>query len=177
MFFLGTMRRWNIGMNLCQSLLLSHFGGALLAFFVVLLFIPSAESAASSLDASYDSDASPIVQSVFAVLNVGGCIVFFSVIAACLSASLAWMPDVIRASFHGILEIAGGVHALSTLPLSTHAQGLLLAAATGFSGFSILAQNAMFLKDCGIKLSHLMLLALLRSVLSVCLMALILKIL
>lgn len=112
MFFLGTMRRWNIGMNLCQSLLLSHFGGALLAFFVVLLFVPSAESAASSLDASCDSDASPIVQSVFAVLNVGGCIVFFSVIAACLSASLAWMPDVIRASFHGILEIAGGVHAL-----------------------------------------------------------------
>lgn len=82
MFFLGTMRRWNIGMNLCQSLLLSHFGGVLLAFFVVLLFVPSAESAASSLDASCDSDASPIVQSVFAVLNVGGCIVFFSVIAA-----------------------------------------------------------------------------------------------
>lgn len=177
MFFLGTMRSWNMDMNLCQSLLLSHFGGALLAFLVVLLFIPSAESAASSLDVTYDSDASPIVQSVFAVLNVGGCIVFFSVIAACLSASLAWMPDVIRVCFHGILEIAGGVHALSTLPLSTHAQGLLLAAATGFSGFSILAQNAMFLRDCGVKLSHLMLLALLRSVLSVCLMVLILKIL
>lgn len=65
MFFLGTMRRWNMDMNLCQSLLVSHFGGALLAFFVVLLFIPSAESAASSLDASYDSDASPILSKRF----------------------------------------------------------------------------------------------------------------
>ena len=94
-----------------------------------------------------------------------------------MSFSIAGMDARCDTSFHGILEIAGGVHALSTLPLSTHAQGLLLAAATGFSGFSILAQNAMFLKDCGIKLPHLMLLALLRSVLSVCLMALILKIL
>ena len=116
--FFGHDAPLNIDMNLCQSLLLSHFGGALLAFFVVLLFVPSAESAASSLDASYDSDASPIVQSVFAVLNVGGCIVFFSVIAACLSASLAWMPS----QFPRYTEIAGGVHVLSPSAFDTRSR-------------------------------------------------------
>lgn len=176
MFFLSTMRSWNIASSICRLLFISHIGGALLTFLCVWSFFAQARpSSVSSPGMPPDSETSPIVQSVSSVLNVGGCIVFFSVIAACFSASLAWLPEAVRASFHGLLEIAGGVHALSTLPMSLKGQGLLLAAATGFSGFSILSQNAMFLKDCGVRFSHLVLLAVVRAVFSLCLMALFLN--
>ena len=173
MFFLSTMRSWNIAPSVCRWLFISHIGGALLVFLCVWSFFPQAEhSSVPPHNLPIDSEASPIVQSVSSVLNVGGCIVFFSVIAACFSASLAWLPETVRASFHGLLEVAGGVHALSMLAISAQTKGLLLAMATGFSGFSILSQNAMFLKDCGVKFSHLVLLAFIRAVFSFCLMAL-----
>ena len=61
---------------------------------------------------------------------------------------------------------------MSMFSISAQTKGLLLAMATGFSGFSILSQNAMFLKDCGVKFSLLVLLAFIRAVFSFCLMAL-----
>jgi len=64
---------------------------------------------------------------------------------------------------------------LSNLRVPVQTQGLLIAMTTGFSGFSILSQNALFLKDNGITFSHLVILAILRSIFSVCLMALILN--
>ena len=175
MFFLSTMRNWNIAPSLSRWLFCSHFGGALLTSLCVYFFLPAAKSVSSTSYIPSDSASSPIVQSVSSVLNVGGCIVFFSVIAACFSASLAWLSDTTRAVFHGLLEIAGGVHALSSLRVPVQTQGLLIAMTTGFSGFSILSQNALFLKDNGIIFSQLVILAILRSIFSVCLMALILK--
>ena len=103
MFFLSTMRNWNIAPSLSRWLFCAHFGGALLTSLCVYFFLPAAKSASSTSYILSDSASSPIVQSVSSVLNVGGCIVFFSVIAACFSASLAWLSDTTRAVFHGLL--------------------------------------------------------------------------
>ena len=107
---------------------------------------------------------SPIQRSIDSALNVGGCIVFFSVAASALQTALPWLNASLGTIVHSILEVSGGIRALSQCTLHQYTQTLIAAAATGFSGFSILTQNHTYLKPLGIKMYQLILLGFLRAV-------------
>lgn len=164
MFFLGTIARWTDDAALARRLMAAHLIGAGYAALVVLAvsaLYPKGLIAAKPITRA-DSD-SAITQSVDAVLGVGGCILFFSVLAALISKILPDSLEPYRPLLHAALETAGGTHALlaSTWPLRTRA--ILCAALSAFGGFSILTQNALFLRPLGLPMRSLVLYALMRA--------------
>lgn len=164
MFFLSTVRGWlGGGATLAWLLALSHLAGALFAFAAVRLRMGRD---GAPLPPAADADggaASPIAQSVSAILNVGGCIVVFSVVSCMVSRLLPGLPAGVCAALHAALEIAGGTRALLAAPMSPRGRAVLLAAASGFSGLSVLSQNLLFYKPLGVGMRELALLALLRA--------------
>lgn len=172
MFFTGTMDVWLSDSSLCRMLLLSHWTGAACAAVTVRLLTrwPS-ETPDTQAQAIRPGD--PIAQSVQAILSVGGCIVFFSV-AADMVRSLPFVGDLPGALVHAGLEAAGGMHALSAVPCAAHMRAVLMAAAGGFTGLSILAQNLVFLRPLGVGLPALAGIAVLRALYAALAMALML---
>lgn len=165
MFLLNTVRVWTGDARLCRLLAASHALGALFAFAVVRLYkgrdgmpLPSERGEEREARAS-----APIAESVTAMLNVGGCIVFFSVAARAVTALLPGLPEQAAAVFHAALEAAGGMRALCAAPFSPPVRAVLLAAASGFTGLSVLTQNLLFYRPLGLDLRRLLPLALLRA--------------
>lgn len=157
MFLLSTTRAWLGNTQICRLLMAAHGVGALFAWAVAAVLIresPGARTqAAHPLQDSASGD--PIAESVQSILGVGGCIVFFSVLAACVRVLLPGLPAASGALIHAVLEIAGGMHALCTAPLPPTLRAVIMAAASGFSGLSILMQNRLFLRPLGVSLRHL----------------------
>ena len=171
-FMLNMAGGWLGGGRTGVCLLASHLmAAALCAGIVRLLTRAMADSPSDRSPAPphEDDGAGPVLQSLSAILGVGGCIVFYSVIAAGLSLPL---PKTAGALLHGLLEAAGGTHALSTAPFCPYARAVLAAAVCGFSGLSILEQNRMFVSEFGVGMRELALMALLRALLAAALMAL-----
>lgn len=166
MFFLGTLQSWTGDALLARRLLLAHLFGAALSAACAFLLVGARDvgrnPAHSSPPAGAQED-SPIAQSVQAVLNVGGCIIIYSVLAACVSLLLPPSAGVLRAVLHAALEAAGGAHALIAAPMTQEVRAVLLAALTSFGGLSILTQNALFLRPLGLCLPRLALYGLLRA--------------
>ena len=162
MFFLGTMRTWGLDGGNCLRLLLAHWMGAAFACLCVWHF--SWINDAPDMPQTAKRTENPIVDSVQAVMGVGGCIVFFSVLASCIGVCLPFLSEEGVAGLHALLEIAGGLRAwLNLRPLSL-GKLVCVAALTGFGGFSILAQNRLFLQPCGITQFRLMGFACLRAI-------------
>ncbi len=162
MFLLSTLRGFTGDARLCRLLLASHLFGAFVAFAlarVVCARMDTGPQAAAPLAAARD----PIADSVQAILSVGGCIVFFSVLTAVARALLPGMDERAAAALHAAVEIAGGARALALAPFSAHARALLLSAACGATGASILVQNLLFLRPLGVRFLDLLLLALARA--------------
>lgn len=162
MFLLNTVRPWVQSDVFCQCLLGAHLLGALFSAAVAYVFLPHARTHVASTNSSEESS-DPIAQSVMSILGVGGCIVFFSVLSAGIEAILPGLPQALRAGLHALLEVAGGVHALTAAPFSPFARAVLCAAASGFSGLSILTQNLLLLRPLGLGMRRLCILALLRA--------------
>lgn len=164
MFFLGTIARWTGDAALARRLLAAHLIGAGYAALVILALsaLHKGRPVSARPGASAASD-SPIVQSVDSVLGVGGCILFFSVLAALASRILPASLEPYRPLLHAALETAGGTHALITSGWPLRTKAVLCAALCGFSGFSILTQNALFLRPLGIPVRRLILYGLLRA--------------
>lgn len=164
MFFLGTIARWTGDAALARKLLAAHLIGAGYAALVVLAL--SALHRGSRITAKPlargDSD-TPIMQSVDAVLGVGGCILFFSVLAALISTILPDSLEPYRPLLHAALETAGGTHALLASIWPPRTKAILCAALGAFGGFSILTQNALFLRPLGLPMRRLVLYGLLRA--------------
>ena len=169
MFIVGTLAAWGMLGPLCRALLLAHLLAALLSAFSVRFFFSGAPAARPAASSSAQGGA--IAQSVQAILGVGGCIVFFSVVASLLELLLPAPEPAVRAALHAVLEIAGGMHALLAECPSSPILPVLAAALLGFGGLSILAQNALFLRPLGVGMGHLALFALLRAALSAACMA------
>ncbi|MGN0774558.1 MAG: hypothetical protein ACI4MP_12305 [Candidatus Ventricola sp.] len=168
MFMLGTIETWTQNAVLCRLLLLCHLLGAACAGIVVLLACRG-EASADCVPPSI-APVNPIAQSVDAILQVGGCIICYSVLAALLSL-LPFLGKTSCAVLHGLLEISGGVHALCAAPMPDRTRAVLMASLCGFSGFSILSQNHAFLGALGVRMTQLIAFALLRAVIAGCLMA------
>lgn len=174
MFFLGTVRAWTGDVRLSRRLLLAHLFGAVFAA-VCALFLPLEPDTGRKEPPQGEAcpqEESPLAQCVDAVLRVGGCILLFSVAAACVSMLLPASMAALRAVFHALLEAAGGAHALIAAPLLPRTRAILLAALTSLGGFSILTQNELFLRPLGLRMPQLALFGLLRAIGAAMLMAL-----
>ena len=177
MFVLNTAGGWLGEPRLAHCLLAAHLLGAVLSAVLVKAFVRCGPSPKEALPdhCGSGSPGDPIRESVRAILSVGGCIVFYSVVAEGLSLLLP-MHEKAAAVMHGALEAAGGANAICTAGFSRNTQALLTSAVLGFSGVSILAQNSLFVRDSGVTMRELILLGLLRAALSALLMAAFLRI-
>lgn len=161
MFLLNTVKIWSGDPRLCRLLLISHLSGAAFAL-VCTAFLTHGQKKSACQGASVSSG-NPITESVQSILSVGGCIVFFSVLAAGLRALMPGLGLLPGALLHAALEISGGLHSLCTLQIAPVIRAVCMAAASGFSGLSILMQNHLFLRPLGLTFSELLLFALLRA--------------
>ena len=152
-----------ISVNLARDIRLflpiciGHYGSALLLFLFSLCF-PARDARA----AFTNEDATPaagvigrIGEGMTAMLRIGGCIVFFSVLSALLCeiglfpllgrilAFTGAAPDVTVALLTGALEMTTGCAAIATLSLPSPVQAALYAATVSFGGICILAQTLM----------------------------------
>ena len=88
MFILGTLQPWVQHPLLCRRLLWCHWLSALLSSWLIFLFskgnLPSIVKTSDKNAVPFD----PIMQSVDAVLQVGGCVILYSVLARKNSAFL-----------------------------------------------------------------------------------------
>lgn len=166
MFLLSTTAVWIGDAALCRLLLAAHIAGAATAALVVRLAVPP-DRPTGSLPCKgrvQTEEGDPIAQSVHGILGVGGCIVFFSVLASAAGALTPRTSPLPGAIVHAALEIAGGMHTLCAVPLPPMPRAVLMAAASGFSGLSILTQNLVFLRPLGIGMAQLIGFGLLRAV-------------
>lgn len=165
MFFIGTLQAWELERTTCFCLLASHWLGALLASACVWQFSSAREYVNTEKNA-FKLDGNPITDSVFSVLGVGGCIVFFSVAASCIRVLFPFLSENGCAYLQAMLEIAGGMRLLSQAATASFARDVSMAVLTGFGGFSILTQNHLFLQTCGMTQGRLFCFALLRALIS-----------
>ena len=172
MFVLNTAGGWLGNPRLSRCLLAAHLLGAALSAALVKACVRRSPVSKEVLPDHSDSTSpgDPIRESVRTILSVGGCIMFYSVVAEGLSLLLP-LPNKAAAVLHSALEAAGGTHAICAAGFSKDAQALLTSAVLGFSGVSILAQNSLFLRDSGVTMRQLVLLGLLRAALSALVMA------
>lgn len=173
-FLYGTVGRWAQATKTPPLLLpLVHILSALLCALIVYLIagrIPYMEKRTEYAYFKASKESGPISESADAIVTVGGCIVFYSVVSA-LVAEITWLPKQLTIFIHAILESAGGMYAIANAPYAENIRMGMLAAASGFSGFSILSQNHSFLGRLGIRFSDLVVIAILRAAVSVMLMS------
>ena len=131
MFFVGTLHAWGVAQKTCLCLLAAHGLGALLAFACVWQLSP-AKGKVAMLETPEKANGNPIADSVFSVLGVGGCIVFFSVTAACIRVLFPFLPENGCAYLQSVLEIAGGMRLLIQTSGASFARDVSMAVLTGF---------------------------------------------
>lgn len=169
-FILHTVNRWIQNPSLCKSVLACCLFGSFSASLIVyglISVLSDRFTAFQTQDSPENTQISPIVQSINAVLNIGGCIVIYSVVSVFICSSSMFSSHPQLASFvHALMEVSGGIHAIVSLP-DASVRPYLLCAAASFSGFSILSQNAYFLRPIGIRMKHQIFLSLLRMATSV----------
>lgn len=170
MFILGTIRTWTNSEPLSRRLLFCHWLCALFCAGIACCKRPS-KAHKTPLPLATDSAAGPVAQSIDAILQVGGCIISYSVLAS-ITAKCLHPFSFVHPLVHAALEISGGAHAIWQSSLSTTAKAILLSAALGFGGLSIITQNHALLKPIGISMGTLIRFALLRCLLSAAFMAL-----
>lgn len=163
MFFLGPVSAWLGSAQDGARLLAAHLCGAVLTCLACILVLKTRKTTQAAMPIQSVAAAGPIARSVDAVLNVGGCIVFYSVAASCIGLVFPFLGENAHAILHALLEVSGGLKALTVAPLPRKAMLILCAAVSGFSGFSILTQNLFFLRPFGIRMKHLVLLGMLRA--------------
>ncbi|MBQ9197222.1 MAG: hypothetical protein IJ157_08260 [Clostridia bacterium] len=156
MFFLYTLSAWLGDPRKGRLLLASHLGAAMLAG----CFFRGGHRDKIKLPSLTVPDA--LTQSAQAMLGAAACASLGAVGARMLGCALPGLPPGMLASLQSLLEITSGMKALTALsaPLP------LLAGFTGFTGLSILLQNAAFWQKSGLSLPALMKIALLRAMLA-----------
>ena len=167
MFILGTMLTWTNHEPLCSRLLLCHWISAVLSAWIVWVVYgkPKYQSLFSAETVQH-AWGNPLSQSIDAIIQVGGCVILYSVLAQIGGLLLRPILPRMQPVFHAALEAAGGINAIWQSDLSVDAKGTMICIALGFSGFSILAQNHAMLKPLGIRMHQLIAFALLRACLS-----------
>lgn len=172
MFFLGPLSVWIQSRSAGRLLLGVHITAAFLSAALVCLLFPCSLKRKTIESSIQNQQMNPIVRSVNSILNVGGCIVFFSVAACSLKIAFPFIHADALAFIHAMLEVSGGLKALSVSKFTYELRMILFSAALGFGSFSILVQNLLFLRPLGISMPHLVLIGMLRALLGGMIMAL-----
>lgn len=166
MFLLNTVSLWANDALFGRLLLASHLIAAVLSYLIIQSFCARKDAPAPRSVSEQSGSDNPIVQSVSAVLSVGGCIIFFSVAAAACVQILPFLTKTQQAILHGVLEVSGGLHAILAAPLPLNLKYTLCAGIAGFSGLSILFQNDSFLRPLGVRFSSLLVFGLIRALIA-----------
>jgi len=168
-FLLNTVGAWFRDSGITLSLMTSHFAGALLSALAIYLYMLHDDTNFLCCSCGTVScDAQNVISTcAVSVLGIGGCLVFYSVISEVVN-TLLFKSDGLAAAFsHAALEISGGLNKLSEYTLKMRIPvGILSAFACGFSGLSMLSQNAMFLKELNVTMPQLIGIGILRALLS-----------
>lgn len=163
MFLLNTIKPWLNDGFLCRRVFLCSEIGACVASIIVRIWTKPRTKEYFSIKEANERASNPIVQSIHSILNVGGCIVVFSVVASSLHILPFANAELLQAGAHAILEISGGIHALSCSNLSPVLFEYVLIAFAAFGGLSIMAQNLLFLCTYEIRYVHLIIYGVLRA--------------
>lgn len=169
MFILGTMQLWINDPLLCRRLLLYHWLSALLCSGIVWSICRQRSDTVPTQAPTSTILSNPIAQSIDAILQVGGCIICYSVLAGILERFLVPLPG-LQPCIHALLEISGGVYSLCQSSLTDNTKYILISASLGFGGLSILSQNYALLRPLGVTMRQLFGFAALRAGLSALLM-------
>lgn len=168
MFLFHTVKSWFGNKTFIILLMISHYSGAVLSSVVIHRLMRKDTSVIKNCSSiTITEKASPITSCVSSVLNIGGCLVFFSVISVLFEIVFPTANKLWAAFIHSVLEISGGLKALSACfsdyPKIT---GIIAAACCGFSGISMISQSHLFMKSFGISVTRLLLFGLLRAAIS-----------
>lgn len=142
MFLLNTLSLWFRDSVFGIRLLIANLMGSILTAITVSFFQGDTEDFTKCMHYPDSSVDDPIIQSVHSVLNVGGAIVFYSILASYIRVVMPNASPLFCAVIHSLLEISGGMREMASLPISQP----LCAGLTGFGGISVLSQNYYFLK-------------------------------
>lgn len=162
MFLIGSVGDWLHNPKVGLLLAFVQTISAIFSFFCASAFSSSINSISAASNLSPPSRSDPIRESLSAVFSVGGYIVLFSVLSG-MSSLIPYLNSVSNALVHAVMEAAGGMHSLCICALSAKAKAVILAAASGFGGFSILFQNLFFLRPLGIGIKSLLPIAFARA--------------
>ena len=153
MFFLAALSAWLRSPVTGRLLLCAHLGAGLLA---ACCFRDRPRGRVSLPPLTLPQ---AVAQSAQAMLIAAACTAVGGAAARMLACALPGLPPLALAAFQGLLEITAGTRALAL-----HGAPLpLIAALTGFTGLSILMQNAAFWQKSGLRFYDLALIALLRA--------------
>ena len=168
MFILGTIQTWINNPSLCKKLLVCHWLSACAGAWIVHRLHHSNGNSDAMRPVAMERAAfcNPITQSIEAIIQVGGCVILYSVLARIGGILLQPFFPQLQPALHAALEVAGGINAICQSSLSPDAKGFSLSIALGFTGFSILSQNHAMLRPLGLRFYQLVILALLRAALS-----------
>ena len=171
MFILGSIQTWVDNPSITHHLLLCHWLSSVLCAWAIWLAYRSKQAKKTQrTENRFDNSSDPIKQSIDAVFHIGGCVILYSVLAGMLGKILYAFP-VARSLCHALLEVSGGVHAICQTLLSPEAKYILIAAALGVNGLSILSQNYTVLQPLGVPMLQLVWFAIFRAILSAVIMA------
>lgn len=164
MFFLYTVSAWMNDARAGRLLLAAHILSALLCG----CFFPRWPRERISLP--YLSAPQAVAQGAQAMLTVAACVALGTVSARMLYCALPGLPPAAVAAAQSLLEVSSGTKAL----IAQDAPLPAIAACAGFTGLSILLQNASFWQKNGLTLFDLTKIALLRAAIAfvLCLAAL-----
>jgi len=171
MFLLNTVNSWIADTALCRLLLCSHILGTLLAGAILWKIAPIRGMMLCDDENKHTATGDAMIQSILGILNAGGCIVIYTVISSMIK-QIPGVYDREGAILHAMLEMAGGMKALCEVFPSSILLAVLLAAAAGFGGMSIMMQNHEYLGAIGVPKRDLISIGLLKAFLSSCMMVL-----
>ena len=171
MFILGSIQSWIDHPSMAGLFLLCHWLSAIVCACAVWLFYRGRRENRPIIPKVVNLKFSnPISQSIDAMFQIGGCIILYSVLAGMLGKILHAFPAILP-FVHSMFEVSGGIHSLCQSILSPQLKYISIAAALGFSGFSILSQNHTMIQTLGMPIHRMILFAVFRAAISAVMMA------
>lgn len=141
-FLLGVVAIGMLGdVRLAVPLMLAHYGAALAAALASRL-APSCERGQTPQEtAPPPTIAQAIADGMYAMLRIGGCVIFFSVCAALIERALGLSDGLLSAGISGLMEMTAGCQAISVLLLPARLKCACLSAVVSLGGWSVFMQT------------------------------------
>lgn len=147
-FLLGVVAIGMLGNAvLFAPLAIAHYGAAMLAALIRRLLGADAAPVRMHESAADFSLPQAIADGMLAMLKVGGCIIFFSVLSALIIRTLRLNGGILTGLLAGTLEMTAGCQALALIPLPSRMLCACLAALISLGGLSVYMQAKSVAED------------------------------